>query len=123
MIKRVLVAAAIAASFGSMAAPATAAEVFVRVAPPPPRTEVVPPPRQGWIWEPGHWEWNGHRHVWRHGVWVRERRGWRYHEPAWVEHDGRWRFERGRWERGDEDRDGIPNRFDRDRDNDRVPNR
>src|SRR5258706_13515296 len=121
VMKKILVAAAIAASLGSAAAPA--ADVFVRIAPPPPREEVLPPPRHGFIWVPGHWEWSGRRHIWVHGLWLRERHGYRYREPAWVEREGRWTMERGRWERGDRDHDGVPNRFDRDRDGDGVPNR
>jgi hypothetical protein len=31
-----------------------------------------PPPREGYIWSPGHWEWNGRRHVWKEGHWVRD---------------------------------------------------
>ena len=37
---------------------------------PPPRAEVVPPPRSGYYWEPGHWHWNGHRYIWIDGRWV-----------------------------------------------------
>src|SRR5438067_12103438 len=110
MIRKILATAAIAVSLGSIAAPA-AADIFVRVAPPPPREEVVPPPRHGFVWVPGHWEWNGRRHIWMNGTWLRERRGYRYREPAWVEREGRWSMERGRWERADRDHDGGPNRF------------
>ncbi|MNN75197.1 hypothetical protein D3C81_1914820 [compost metagenome] len=55
-----------------------------------------------------------------------------YAPPAWNQRDGRWQMEQGRWSRGpngDRDRDGIPNRYDRDngnrhdRDGDGVPNR
>src|SRR5688572_26586692 len=31
-----------------------------------------PPPREGWIWSPQHWEWDGTRHVWVEGRWVRD---------------------------------------------------
>jgi len=122
MMKKTFVAALIAASLGSVALPA-AAEVFIRIAPPPPRVERVPPPRHGFVWVPGHWDWNGRRHVWVHGTWLRERHGYRYVEPAWVERDGRWQMERGRWERHDRDHDGVPDRRDHDRDGDGVDNR
>ena len=39
--------------------------------PPPPRVERVPPPRRGYVWAPGHWEWRRGGHVWVRGVWVR----------------------------------------------------
>ena len=31
---------------------------------------VQPAPRAGYIWSPGHWEWNGRRHVWVAGRWI-----------------------------------------------------
>ena len=124
MLKKALLATVMAASLGAVAVPqASAADVFVRVAPPAPRVEVVPEPRRGYVWVPGYWDYRGHRHVWVAGTWVRERRGYAYVGPRWVEHNGGWRMERGRWNRGDRDHDGVPNRVDRDRDGDGVPNR
>ena len=36
--------------------------VGITVAPPVVLYEPAPPPRAGWIWEPGHWVWvPGHR--------------------------------------------------------------
>jgi hypothetical protein len=122
--KKLLAAALIAASFGAVTlapAPAVAADIYVQVAPPAPRYEVVPAPRRGYVWAPGHWEWNGHRYTWIGGSWIRERRGYRYYQPEWVERNGRWHYERRGWQR-DRDHDGVPNRYDRDRDNDGVPN-
>jgi hypothetical protein len=58
------------------------------------------------VWVPGHWEWQGNRHVWVHGQYARGP----YHGDRWVR-------------RGDRDRDGIPDRYDRDLDNDGVRNR
>ena len=34
--------------------------------------EVHPAPRPGYIWAPGHYEWNGTRQVWMSGVWVKD---------------------------------------------------
>jgi len=34
--------------------------------------EVVPPPRAGAIWSPGRWEWNGYRHRWVAGHWIKD---------------------------------------------------
>ena len=31
-----------------------------------------PPAREGWIWSPQHWEWNGREHVWVEGHWIRD---------------------------------------------------
>lgn len=129
MMKRKLLAAAFAATtIGFAAVPAVAAvDVFVDIAPPAPRYEIVPAPRAGYVWAPGYWDWRDGRHVWRKGHWERERRGYYWHPSRWEQRNGRWHFEKGRWDREryafrDTDRDGVPNRYDRDRDNDGVPN-
>ena len=124
MLKKTLLVAIVAASLGSVAAPqASAADLYVRVAPPAPRVEYVPAPRHGYAWVPGYWDYRGHRHVWIAGTWVRERPGYRYVGPRWVERDGGWSMEHGRWARGDRDHDGIANAYDHDRDGDGVANR
>lgn len=93
---------------------AAAVDIQLNFGPPPARYEVVPDPRPGWVWAPGYWEWRGNRHVWRSGVWVRERPGYAYYPHRWVEREGRWNFERGRWDRSrrDSDGDGVPDRYD-----------
>lgn len=135
MKRKLLLAALAAASIGFTAIPASAAVgVYLDVAPPVSRHEVVPGARHGHVWQPGFWQWRDGRHVWARGHWVRERKGYFWHPSRWEERDGRWQFERGRWDRqrwadsrrglgGDRDRDGIPNRVDRDRDGDGVSNR
>jgi hypothetical protein len=110
-LRKLAVVAAATASIVAIAPPAQAADVFIRVAPPPLRTELIPRPRAGYLWTPGYWNWNGRRHVWVNGAWVRERRGHAYNAPVWVQEGDRWRFRRGGW--GDRDRDGVPNRVDR----------
>jgi hypothetical protein len=119
----------------------TDVSVVIGTAPPPLRYEVVPAPRRGYVWAPGHWEWRGHRHEWVTGYWIAERPGYAYSAPAWARRDGGWYYEPARWtpygrdrdrdgipdryerRRHDEDHDGVPNRYDRDRDGDGVPNR
>jgi hypothetical protein len=112
MIRKTVIAAVLAASFAGIATPA-AAVVYVRVAPPAPRVEVMPAPRANRVWVAGHWEWRGRQHQWVPGVWIRERRGYQYVQPNWVERDGRWSMQRGTWRRGDRDGDGVPNSRDR----------
>ena len=120
-----------AATLGGIALPSiSAVELYVDVAPPPPRVEVVPAPRAGFVWAPGFWAWREGRHVWMRGHWERERHGMYWHPGHWVEREGRWYFESPRWhtERfsygygrgyawGDRDRDGVPNIYDRAPDN------
>lgn len=112
MIKKVMLAAMVAASLGAIPVTASAV-VIVREAPPQPRSETTPPPRHGYIWVGGHWDWQGRHHQWVQGSWMRERRGYQYNPSTWVERDGRWHLERGQWRRGDRDGDGVPNRVDR----------
>jgi hypothetical protein len=131
--RKLLLGALAAASIGMTSAPAAAVGIYLDIAPPAPRYEVVPAPRAGYTWAPGVWEWRNGQHVWVRGHWVRERRGMYWHPDRWEQVDGRWMFKRGAWDRarwaenrsgyGDRDRDGVPNRLDRDRDGDGVPNR
>jgi hypothetical protein len=112
MMKKLLIAALVAGSLGSITLPSSAAVVVVREAPPPLRAETVPAPRRGYTWINGHWEWRNHRHVWVRGTWIRERHGYHYNQPTWAERDGRWEMTRGGWARGDRDGDGVPDRAD-----------
>lgn len=113
--KKILISAMFAA--GILGAPVVAplpamaaVDVFVNNAPPPPRVERVPGDRRGYAWAPGYWNWQGRRHVWVKGHWVRARPGYAYRPHAWVERDGRWQLQRGRWDR---DGDGVPDSRDR----------
>jgi hypothetical protein len=115
-------ALAIATTFSS-ASLAIPISVDINVAPPPPRFEVVPAARPGYLWAPGYWDWRHGRHYWVAGTWARQRPGYIYSQPAWEQRNGRWHFNRGNWARGpggDRDHDGVPNRLDRHPDN---PNR
>ena len=98
MRTRIVVAAL---ALGAISVPVVSeARVYVvETAPPPPRVEVVPAPRHGYVWAPGYWDWRGRRHVWVNGNWVHERRGYRWAPHGWVEREGRWHFTRGHWER------------------------
>ena len=121
--RRVAAACLALASLGGVlvATPVQAeSNLGIRGAPPPPRYEVVPAPRRGQVWVPGHWEVHGRRQVWVGGTFIAARPGYRYNAPTWYERDGRWQMRPGQWQRGDRDGDGVPNRADR-RPND--PNR
>jgi hypothetical protein len=73
-------------------------DVIIGTPPPPVRVEVVPAPRPGYVWAPGYWVWEGHRHVWREGYWETERPGERFVPAAWVNTPGGWRFVPAHWE-------------------------
>ncbi len=87
---------------GTVAAPVlTLAGVVVDidVAPPPVRVETVPPPRAGYVWAPGYWEWRGGQHVWVAGRWIGERRGYHWVPDEWVQRGPHWHHVVGHWER------------------------
>jgi len=98
MRKKILVAAL---ALGAISVPivSEARTVIVEVAPPPARVEVVPAARVGYVWAPGYWNWNGHRHVWVGGRWVGERHGYHWEAHHWDEREGRWHFHEGGWRR------------------------
>ena len=108
-----------ASSIGLAPLPASAeVGIYVDIAPPAPRYEVVPAPRVGFVWQPGVWYWRDGRHHWVAGHWVRERHGMYWHPDRWEQREGRWAYERGHWDRErfalrDSDHDGVPDRFDR----------
>ena len=73
MLKRMAITSLAAAAFFSTAtvvtAPFTPADAQVSITfgspPPPPRYEVMPAPRAGYVWAPGHYELINDQYVWR----------------------------------------------------------
>ncbi|WP_050462950.1 YXWGXW repeat-containing protein [Herbaspirillum autotrophicum] len=115
-LKHILAATVLTAISASAFIPAQAvAQVGVSIVigtpPPPPRYERVPPPRNGYVWAPGYWNWDGHRHVWAGGHWEPVRRGYMYDRPQWRQGHNGWELQRGGWRRGD-DRDRHDGRRD-----------
>jgi hypothetical protein len=105
-MKTAMIAAALlVAASGAVLAPTSAqAQVSLNIIignpPPPPRYEVVPRPRPGYIWAPGYWSWSGHNHDWRAGHWERVREGQAYYRPQWVQAGNGWQLQEGGWRRG-----------------------
>lgn len=67
--------------------------VGVKIAPPPPRRElVVVRSRINAVWVAGHWRWHARRgkYAWFPGRWIAARQGF-----AWI--DGRWKNTRHGW--------------------------
>jgi YXWGXW repeat-containing protein len=115
-IRKALVVAMCVASLGGISAPMTASAevaVYFNSAPPAARYEVVPAPRNGYVWAPGYWNAKHNQHVWQAGHWERERHGYHYNQPTWVQHDNQWQLHHGSWNKGDRDGDGVPNSVDR----------
>jgi WXXGXW repeat (2 copies) len=95
---KVMVMCSVIALTGLAAAPAMARvnlDFDVNVAPPAPRVEVVPAPREGYTWSPGYWNWEDGQHVWVDGYWQADRVGF-----SWTPDRGEGRhFTAGHWER------------------------
>jgi hypothetical protein len=98
-----ILAAVLAAGVGAALVPAISqARVYVDIGvapPPPPAAYVVPAPRPGFIWAPGYYRWDGYRHVWVGGYWMRARPGYRWVAPGWQPYGARWRYHGGYWAR------------------------
>ncbi len=79
-------------------------QAIVRVQAPPPAeiVEVQPPPpspAEVWVWQRGHWRWNGNQYVWAHGHWA-QRPGYAqaWVAPHWEPHpQGGYVFIEGTW--------------------------
>ena len=75
-------------------------ERYVARRPPPPVREVIieaPGPRERFIWDPGHYEWDGYDYHWSPGHWI-ERRAGHWVPAEWVETSRGWRFLPGHWQ-------------------------
>ena len=124
-----------AAAYAPLPSMAQDVQLYIGSAPPAPLYERAPAVRRGYVWSPGYWAWNGHRHHWVTGTYIVERPGYVYAPPAWQQRGGRWYMEQGRWSSrgdhyagngygrqgfydngyrgGDRDRDGVPDRYER----------
>jgi hypothetical protein len=99
-LRKFAVASLLAASaaIGSQLA-AARVDVDVVIAPPAARYEAVPAPRHGYVWAPGYWAWNGRKHEWRSGRWMKERHGEHWVAQNWEHRGDRWYFHDGHWDR------------------------
>lgn len=99
-IRRCFPLMAVAATLvvGSMSPAFAGVGIEINVAPPPPRVVVAPPPRPGFVWAPGYYRWDGHRHIWVDGHFIRERRGAHWVPEHWDERHGHYRFVPGHWQ-------------------------
>lgn len=70
---------------------------LVQAAPPPPRYEPLPPPRAGYVWVPGNWQWQQQAYGWRQGFWQPQRPDYDYAPGRWVRVEGGWRWVEPGW--------------------------
>jgi hypothetical protein len=66
--------------------------------PPPAREERAPAPRDGYVWAPGYWDWNGHAYSWVPGRFIFERRGAHWIPDRWDQVGSHWERVNGHWE-------------------------
>ena len=97
MNKAILIALCLnAGALGTFAS--AGAGVDADAAPPPPREERAPAPRDGYVWAPGYWDWNGHAYSWVTGRFIFEHRGAHWVADRWEPAGSRWQHVSGHWE-------------------------
>jgi len=87
----------IAGAFLSPGFASAGPESVVDTPPPAPRVENVPH-RDGYVWAPGYWEWNGRFFQWVSGTYVYERRGYQWVAGHWDPIGSQWHYTLGHWE-------------------------
>src|SRR3978361_2285484 len=97
-MKTALLCAALGLTAGVSGVATARTFVDIDIAPPAPREEVMPHARAGYVWAPGYWNWEGHRHVWVKGHYMRERHGHHWVADRWDQRDGHWHHDRGHWD-------------------------
>jgi hypothetical protein len=67
---------------------------------PPPRYEPVPPPPGArYVWQPGHWRWNGYRYIWFPGRYIPAGPGYAHFVPGhWAMRYGQWVWVPQHWQ-------------------------
>lgn len=78
-------------------------DINIGIAPPPERVETPPPPPPNpslYVWEKGHWRWNGVTHVWMPGRYIRLPHPGAVRIPGhWIQlPSGQWHFVAPHWE-------------------------
>jgi hypothetical protein len=84
--------------YSGYAAPTHEPTIEIATPPPEARDESSPGDRNGYRWSKGFWGWNGKRHVWYPGYWVKERVGYKWIDDCWQQHGEKWQLARGHYE-------------------------
>jgi hypothetical protein len=65
---------------------------------PPPQDRVeTPPPKAGFVWIHGSWNYQAGQWTWIDGHWERERPGYRHDRGRWEQRDRQWVWIEGTW--------------------------
>lgn len=70
---------------------------FPNVAPPAPRVERRGPPRRGFVWVDGRWDWQRGSWVWVRGHWERARPGKMWQPGRWEQRGDHWEWTAEAW--------------------------
>jgi hypothetical protein len=98
IVRAFSIALCVVASGISASAVAAGAGMESDVAPPAPREERAPAPRDGYIWAPGYWDWNGHAYSWVSARYLYEHRGAHWVADRWEQAGSHWQHVSGHWE-------------------------
>jgi hypothetical protein len=93
-----------AMGFATVTNAARVVDVEIGVAPPPPaeRTIIVnTPEREGFVYEPGHYGWDGQRYVWVEQQYVPNREGHHWRHYTLEQRGDRWHYRAGHWDDDD----------------------
>ncbi|WP_146002778.1 YXWGXW repeat-containing protein [Telmatospirillum siberiense] len=81
--------------------PPPPAVVYIPRPPPAEMVEAMPPPpdpRPIWVWQKGHWRWDGREYVWHPGHWFeRPPHVAEWVPPHWEQHANGWFLIEGHW--------------------------
>lgn len=78
--------------------PASSSVALVPNPPPPPEVESPPPAPSTYVWEPGHWYWNGVQFHWQPGSYIAKPTATATYEPGhWEERPDGWLWVSGHW--------------------------
>jgi hypothetical protein len=73
-------------------------EIEITIAPPANRVEIVPAPRTGYIYEPGHYAYDGEKYEWKQGTFIEERPGHVYTPYAFERRGDKYYLRPGHWD-------------------------
>jgi hypothetical protein len=73
-------------------------ELSINTAPPAPVVVETPPPRVGYIYEPGHYVVREDRYVWSDPRWIKEREGHHWTQYSLERRGDKWHYRAGHWD-------------------------
>ena len=83
-------------------APPPSTATLAPTPPPPPQAETPPPaPSPSYVWEPGHWSWNGVQYQWQPGRYITKPTTTATYTPGhWEQRPEGWVWVGGTWNYG-----------------------